>query len=191
MIISGNGYTLRPLAYADKAFVVESMLDFPIAPSVQMAENSFANMLNLTNGFQDARIGTADQPAICLVLERGGAALSFRLTKFYMSIAELAMLARHPDARGKGHQDADSFLHGWWYFEHMSCLSCWFEAKDRPDTNGAAQKWRDGTAYPRGDTRKCKWDDEMLEKTILTRDEFLALRRADPVWSGVTFSVAP
>lgn len=188
-MISANGYTLRPIRLSDQEFIVSTLLDFPIKPmSVTQANNEFSNLEYVSRGFNEANV-TSDAE-VCMVLEFNGTPVSFRFSRFKNAHAEIALLSRHPDERGKGHQNADSFLHGYWYFEHLDCLSCWFEAYDTTAVIGAAAKWRDGTAATET-TRPSRFDrNKILRSVTITPDEYRAILAADAVWSNARFAIS-
>lgn len=183
MILTAATYTLRPVTFADKDFVIESLLDLPLrSMSVAQCENEFSNMEYISRGFDES--GITGSNAMCMVLERGSDKISFRYTKFESSHAEIALLARHPTYRGGGHQDADSFLHGYWYFERMACASCYFWGVDTPDVQGAARKWREGTAAAE-EQWPSKWGDhKTMKKVTILPAEYFAIKASTPAFAN-------
>lgn len=190
MRIDAGTYTLRPLEYRDKDFIVQCLLDLPLQTmSVLACEREFSNMEYLTRGFDEANV-TSDA-ACCMILERGGDRISFRLTRFMNNHAEIALLARLPGKRGQGHQDPDSFMHGWWYFERMSIASCWFEGVDTVDVQAAAKKWKDGTAAVEETRNSVRGDKKLLRKVVILPSEFATLKAANGTYSTIPVTYTP
>lgn len=189
MIESSNGYRLRPLQHSDEGFVYEALRDFPIyRMSLEQVRREMSNLLYLTDGFDVADRG---QRGVCLVLELAGNPLGLRLSKFNRNgmWAEIALLAMHPDARGAGHQSAEGFMHGWWYFDQLNLNGCWFEAVDTAPVNGAASKWR-GKREDTETSRPSVWDGQTLRRLQIRPKAYRELLAEHPTWSSVSIALS-
>ena len=189
MIITSGDYRLRPLTIGDEQHVVECLLDFPIRITKRQAAQEFGHMIYISDGFDEDRVNSEVGGGLCLVLEYRRSPVGFRFTRFQHNVAEIAMLARHPEARQSGHQAADSYLHGALYFDHLHCLSCFFEAADTAPVNAAAARWRSGTAAPES-VRKSRWDKQDLRSVTIMPNEFRAIMAADPRWADAEITIS-
>ena len=168
MIESGD-YLIRPVTIRDEYFFIETLADYPLGSMTPaQVRNELSTMLYVSRGFDMTR---KPDTGLCMVIEFKGELVGFRYTIFKDGVAEVRMLAMHPDYRGQGHQSTANFMFGWWYFQVLNQKEVWFEAVGNETVTGATTEWRAGTAF-KGSQRKAKDGMTDLNKTVITAQEF-------------------